>query len=114
MMADVFCKIINKELGAEVIMEEEEWIAFKDINPQAPVHVLVAPKKHMVSLTEARAEDKELLGSLMLAVEKVAKKTGLTGGYRIIINNGKNGGQLIPHLHIHLLGGKELGLKMIE
>lgn len=114
MMDDIFCKIIHKEIPADIVMEEEEWIAFKDILPEAPVHILVAPKKHVTSLSEAEAEDKELLGLLMLAVEKVAKKTGLVTGYRVIINNGKNGGQVVPHLHLHLLGGKPLGSKMVR
>lgn len=115
MIDDIFCKIINKELGAEVVMEEEDWLAIKDIRPQAPVHLLIMPKKHVVeSLDEIKPEHEKLLGMLVLAVTKVAKAVGLKDGYRVIINNGKNGGQLVPHLHLHLLGGKVLGPKMVR
>lgn len=114
-MEDVFCKIINKELGAEMVIEEEEWVAFKDIHPQAPVHILIVPKKHLDCLGRAGEGDRELLGTLMLAANKIAEKLGLEKeGYRLIINHGKNGGQLVPHLHLHLLGGKVLGPKMIK
>lgn len=115
MIDDIFCKIVNKELSAEVVLEGEDWLAVKDINPQAPIHVLIMPKKHLSGLSEARERDKILLGNLMLAVNKVAEKLDLMGdGYRLIINHGKNGGQAVPHLHIHLLGGKVMGPKMVR
>ena len=113
MADDIFCKIINKEWKAEIVSEESEWIAIKDIHPQAPVHVLIIPKRHLESLEAA--EDRDLLGALMLAVKKVAAAVGLAeGGYRIVINNGKDGGQGVPHLHLHLLGGRALGPKMVK
>lgn len=114
-MEDIFCKIINKELPAEIVMEEEEWLAIKDIHPKAPVHILIMPKKHWGGLGDAQEGDADLLGRLLIAVHKVAEKMGLAEkGYRVIINNGVEGGQLVPHLHIHLLGGKILGPKMIN
>lgn len=115
MIDDIFCKIIQGELKEEVILEEEEWLAIKDIHPQAPVHILIIPKKHLASLGEAQEGDSGLLGKLMMAAEKVAKKLGISeDGYRLIVNNGRDGGQLVPHLHLHLLGGKVLGPKMIR
>jgi histidine triad (HIT) family protein len=115
MTADVFCKIINKEWPAEVVMEEKEWLAIKDIHPQAPVHILIFSKKHLEGLGSVQAEDEQLLGKLLLAVQRVAEQSGLSQrGYRVIINSGADGGQAVPHLHIHLLGGKILGPKMVK
>lgn len=108
MEKDIFCKIIDKEIPADFIMESDNWVAFKDIHPSAPIHVLVVPKKHIVYLEDATDGDKELLGELLLAVDQVAHKVGLAeGGYRVAINQKEDGGQIVPHLHIHLLGGKK-------
>ena len=113
MIQDVFCKILNKELDAEIVMEEENWMAIKDINPQAPVHVLIIPKKHYNFLEDV--DDSALLGELLKAVDKVAHAVGVVEqGYRVVINQKENGGQLVPHLHIHLLGGKRLGPKIVK
>lgn len=113
MIDDIFCKIIKGQLPARVVMEENEWLAIDDIHPQAKVHILIISKKHITSLLEAKAEDVELLGCLVLAASKVAQKVGLTErGFRLIINEGRDGGQLVPHLHIHLLGGQHLGPKL--
>lgn len=115
MIDDIFCKIIQGSLKEEVILEEEEWLAIKDIHPQAPVHILIIPKKHLSSLSEARDGENALLGKLLMAAERVAKKLGISeDGYRLIVNNGRDAGQLVPHLHLHLLGGKVLGPKMIK
>ena len=114
MISDVFCKILNHELQADIIMEEEGWIAFKDIHPQAPIHVLIIPKKHLVDLQEATEQDTELMGQLIIAAGKVANKLSLAKGYRLIINQGEHGGQLVPHFHVHLLGGKKLGTKIVN
>lgn len=115
MIADVFCKIINKELAADVVMEDKDWLAVKDIHPQAPAHILILPKKHISELMAAQEEDEKLLGKLLLAAKKVAEKLGLgEKGFRIIINQGEHGGQLVPHLHMHLLGGKSLGPKVVH
>lgn len=113
MITDVFCKIIKKEMKADIVMESKRWIAIKDINPQAPVHILIVPKKHYEFLEDVK--DKALLGELLQAVDKVAHKMKIAKkGYRVIINQRENGGQLVPHLHIHLLGGKKLGPKIIK
>ena len=111
---DIFCKIINKEVPAEVVLEGEDWLAVKDIHPAAPVHILIIPKKHIVGIAEIKEEkDAQLIGQLFVAANKVAKKLGLDEkGFRLIVNQGDYGGQLVPHLHIHLLGGKKLGTKI--
>lgn len=114
MITDVFCKILNKEIPAEVVAEEEDWLAVKDINPKAPVHVLILPKKHLTDLVSADQEDEQLLGRLLLAVKTVAQKLNLEKGFRVIVNHGADGGQLVPHLHLHLLGGKRLGPKLVN
>ena len=115
MIDDVFCKIINKEWPAEIIMEEKDWLAVKDIHPAAPVHILIVPKKHIKGITEIKEEDGELIGRLFVAINKVARKVGLDEkGFRLVVNQGEHGGQLVPHLHIHLLGGKKLGSKIVR
>jgi histidine triad (HIT) family protein len=109
----IFCKIINKEIPSEVVLEEENWVAIKDINPEAPVHVLILPKKH-VEYLEDSAEEKELIGELILAADKVAHKMEIAEkGYRVVINQKEHSGQIIAHLHIHVLGGKNLGPKIL-
>ena len=114
MITDVFCKILNKELPADVLMEDTNWIAFSDIHPQAPVHVLIIPKKHFLDLASMTDSDAGLVGELVLAANKVAEKLKLEKGFRLIINQGEDSGQLVPHFHIHLLGGKRLGPKIIS
>lgn len=115
MISDVFCKILNKELPADIVAEGDDWLAFNDIHPQAPVHVLIVPKKHLTDVCAAKEEDAGLLGELVMAANNVAKKLGLEEkGFRLIINHGEHGGQLVPHLHIHLLGGKRLGPKIVN
>jgi histidine triad (HIT) family protein len=102
----IFCKIVNKEIPADIIFENEKIIVFRDINPKAPVHFLVVPKKHISSLNEIEKEDKELFGEIFFVVKETAKKVGVfESGYKTVINVGKGGGQEVPHLHIHLLGG---------
>lgn len=114
MIVDVFCKILNKELPADVIMEGDDWIAINDIHPQAPIHILIIPKKHLADICAATPNDAKLLGELLMAANQVAKKLGLEEkGFRLIINHGEHGGQLVPHLHVHLLGGKRLGAKIV-
>lgn len=113
-MSDIFCQIIKGELPSQKVYEDENVIAFRDINPKAPIHVLIVPKKHIEDLNSATEEERELLGELLLAAPKIAEKEGIAEkGYRLIINTGKHGGQLVPHLHIHLLGGKDLGPKIV-
>jgi histidine triad (HIT) family protein len=114
MITDVFCKIINKELPANIVLETDNWLAIEDIHPQAPVHIVIIAKKHFVDLREATESDKELLGDLLLAANKVAGKLKLDKGFRLIVNCGEDSGQLVPHFHIHLLGGRKLGPKIVS
>ncbi len=98
----VFCKIVNKEAPAEIVYENGKIIAFKDIHPQAPIHLLIIPKKHIASVDHLELEDKELMGELILAAQKIAREKNLKG-YKLQINVGRPGGQVIDHLHLHLL-----------
>jgi histidine triad (HIT) family protein len=104
----LFCKIAAGDIPCEKIYDHELFMAFKDIAPKAPVHVLVIPKKHIESLGHAWSEDAELLGRLTLMLPEIAKKAGCTDGFRTIINTGKGGGQEVGHLHYHILGGGAL------
>lgn len=114
LIQDVFCKIINKELPADIVAENTDWLAINDIHPQAPVHVLIMSKKHFAGLEEAKESDAQLLGRLLLAANQIAQNLNLEKGFRLIINRGEDSGQLVPHFHIHLLGGKRLGAKIID
>ena len=104
----IFKKIIDKEIPAEVVYEDDDCIAFHDISPQAPVHVLVIPKKEIENIAALEESDTELAGKLIMACQKVAKQMQLDGGYRVIANCGKEGGQSVDHLHFHVLGGRPL------
>lgn len=109
----IFCKIINREIPSTVVYEDDKVIAFKDINPIAPVHILVIPKKHIETLNHVEEEDKELLGHILVATKKIAEEQGIAEtGYRVINNCGNHGGQVVFHLHFHLLGGEPLGTKI--
>ncbi len=101
----IFCKIAKKETPADIIYEDEKVIAFKDIYPKAPFHVLIIPKKHISSLDHIEIEDKILMGELIISVQKIAKEKNLKG-YKLMINVGKEAGQIIDHLHIHLLSDR--------
>ncbi len=106
----VFCKIVKGELPAKVVYEDEKVMAFHDINPQAPVHVLVIPKKHIPTLNDISEEDKELIGHIFTVIKEIAKEMGIDErGYRVLVNCNRDGGQEVFHLHFHLLGGKPLG-----
>lgn len=96
-----------------MIMEGKDWIAINDIHPQAPVHILIISKKHL-DIPEITDPDAKMVGSLVVAANKIAQKLKLEKGFRLIINRGEHGGQLVPHFHIHLLGGKRLGTKMVN
>jgi histidine triad (HIT) family protein len=104
----IFGKIIRREIPANIVYEDDLCLAFKDVNPQAPTHILVIPKKPITQLDQAQEEDQELLGHLLLTVKKVAAQAGLTNGYRVVINNGSDGGQTVYHLHIHILGDRAM------
>ncbi|MBD2104232.1 HIT domain-containing protein [Leptolyngbya sp. FACHB-261] len=102
----IFGRIIRREIPAEIVYEDDLALAFKDVNPQAPVHILVIPKQPIPQISQAQPEDQLLLGHLLLTAQKVANQAGLDEGYRLVINNGNNGGQTVYHLHIHILGGR--------
>jgi len=105
----IFDKILAKEIPADIVYEDDDVLAFRDINPQAPVHILLIPKRRISMLSTAKESDKELLGTLMLKVDEVAKKDEeLKDGYRVLINNGPNGLQSVYHIHLHIVGGKVL------
>ncbi len=105
----LFEKIAAREIEAEIVLEDDRILAFRDINPQAPVHVLVVPRKPVARIAEAGSEDRELLGHLLLGAARAARQLGLEeNGYRLVINNGRDGGESVPHLHCHVLGGRPL------
>ncbi|CAJ0557885.1 unnamed protein product, partial [Mesorhabditis spiculigera] len=104
----LFGKIIRKEIPAKIIYEDDDVLAFHDVSPQAPVHFLVIPKKHIPSLEDAEDKDEALLGKLLLTARRVAKELKLDNGYRTVINNGKDGCQSVFHIHLHVLGGRQL------
>lgn len=104
----IFSKIIRREIPANIVYEDDLALAFTDVNPQAPVHILVIPKKPIVNIATAEPEDQALLGHLLLTAKKVAAQAGLENGYRIVMNTGADGGQTVYHLHIHILGGRHL------
>tara|TARA_B100000676_G_scaffold283885_1_gene311014 strand:- start:49 stop:384 length:336 start_codon:yes stop_codon:yes gene_type:complete len=104
----VFQKIIDREIPADVLHEDDQCIAIRDVNPQAPAHLLVIPKKLVLRIDEAEEEDGPLLGHLLLVARKVAEQEQLDDGFRLVINNGPAGGESVPHLHIHVLGGRKL------
>ena len=101
----IFCKILTGEIPCDKVYEDDTVLAFHDINPSAEVHLLVIPKKHIASLNELESSDKEIMGNLMLAIPKIAKENGLKG-FKTLFNTGKDGGQMIFHIHAHILGGK--------
>ena len=104
----LFEKIIDLEIPAKIAHEDELCIAFHDVQPQAPVHLLIVPKRLIVRVGEAGAEDQALLGHLLLTAANLARELKLDAGFRIVINNGPHGGESVPHLHVHLLGGRQL------
>jgi len=109
-MGSIFTQIIERELPAEIVYEDDLCIAFKDVNPQAPVHVLLVPKKEIVSVAAVEPGDKEMLGHLIVTARKVAEMMGVSeSGYRLVVNTNSDAGQSVFHLHIHILGGRRMG-----
>jgi histidine triad (HIT) family protein len=104
----IFSKIIRREIPADIIYEDDLALAFHDVQPQAPVHILVIPKNPIAKLADAEPQDHALMGHLLLTVKRVAEQAGLTNGYRVVINTGEDGGQTVYHLHIHILGGRQM------
>ena len=110
----IFCKIIRREIPSDIVYEDEEIIAFRDIHPVTPVHILVIPKKHISSLVDLKEDDEAIIGKIYTVINKVAKQEGiLEKGFRVIINCGEDGGQEVKHIHFHLLGGKKIGPKIV-
>lgn len=108
MAETIFSKIINKELPADIVYEDDDCLAFKDINPQAPVHILVIPKKPIEQLSHSCDEDQFLLGKLMMVANRVAIEAGYEDSFRLVINNGSGAGQEVFHLHLHVLAGRPM------
>jgi histidine triad (HIT) family protein len=105
----LFEKIISREIPANIVFEDEHCLAFRDISPQAPIHILVVPKSVIARIDAAEGENQSILGHLLLTAAEVARREGISEtGYRLVINNGSHGGETVPHLHVHLLGGRPL------
>ncbi|MFC1905954.1 histidine triad nucleotide-binding protein [Chloroflexota bacterium] len=112
-MSCIFCQIATGQIPSEFIYEDGEFVAFKDIHPQTPVHVLIIPRKHIVSIAQLADEDIPLVGRMMAVAKKVAEEVGVAEkGYRLVINTGPEAGQVVMHLHMHLLGGRKMPDKM--
>jgi histidine triad (HIT) family protein len=112
-LKSLFTRIIDREIPATFVYEDEYLVAIRDIQPAAPVHILVIPRKPLASLQELEEDDVDLAGRLLLAVRRIAEQEGLDGGYRTVINTGVEGGQTVPHLHIHILGGRSMTERML-
>ncbi len=108
MAKSIFTKILDGEIPGDILFEDEVCFAIKDINPQAPIHILIIPKKLVEKVSDAEPDDKEMLGHLLLVSKTIANKQGLDDNYRLIINNGAKAGQSVFHIHVHLLGGRSL------
>jgi len=106
MAACIFCDIAQKKIPSKIVHEDEHAIAFHDVAPKAPAHILVIPRRHLDDLDQAKEEDIQMLGHLLLIASRVAKDAGLVRGYRVVINRGSDGGQTVHHLHVHVLGGR--------
>jgi histidine triad (HIT) family protein len=105
---NIFLKIVEKKIPARIVHEDDQCIAFHDVNPQAPVHVLIIPRKVIATHADIQAEDRELLGHLHVVAAQLAEKLGIADGYRLVLNCKERAGQTVPHLHLHLLGGRDL------
>ena len=108
----LFCKIVAGDIPSTKVYEDEKVLAFRDINPQAPTHILVIPKAHIASVAEVNAENADVVAHIFTVIPKIAEAEGLTGGFRVVSNCGDDAGQTVHHLHFHILGGKALSLEM--
>ena len=108
-MATLFTKIINREIPADIVYEDEQCLAFRDIEPKAPTHILIIPKKEIPKMSEAAMEDQKLLGHLFLKAGDIARNEGISDNFRLVVNNGASAGQTVFHLHIHLMAGRAFG-----
>lgn len=104
----IFCKLANGDISTDMVYEDDQIAAFRDADPQAPVHILMVPKKHIASLDELTVDDKALMGHMMLKIKDIAEQEGLENGYRTVINTGEDGQQTVKHLHIHILGRRKM------
>lgn len=107
-MASLFTKIVEREIPADIVFEDDLTLAFRDISPKSPTHILVIPKKEIVSLADLTEQDEAIVGRCVMVAHKVAKQEKLDAGYRLVVNCGDDGGQEVPHLHFHLMGGRKL------
>lgn len=107
-MSCLFCKIVEGSVPSKTVYQDDQCYAFADIDPRAPVHVLVVPRKHIASLADAEASDQALLGHMLWAAAEIARAEGLSHGYRVVISTGRDGGQTVDHLHVHVLGGRAM------
>ncbi len=107
-MSCLFCKIVDGSIPSTAVYQDEQCYAFADIHPQAPVHILIAPREHIASLADGSEDDSALLGHLLWVAVQIARAKSLANGYRVVINTGEDGGQTVDHLHVHLLGGRSL------
>jgi len=108
-MECIFCRIVAGEIPGDIVYQDDELIAFRDINPQAPKHILIIPKSHVASMTVLTSKHQALMGRLILLAKELAEKEGISAsGYRLSVSTGADGGQLVPHIHFHLLGGRKL------
>jgi histidine triad (HIT) family protein len=108
-MSCIFCQIVASKVPSEIVYHDEQVIAFRDINPQAPTHLIIIPKKHIPSLAHLSEAESSLIGDMVTVANQLARREGISeSGYRLVINCGEQGGQLVPHLHMHLLGGRKL------
>lgn len=114
MSDDIFCKIIKGEVNADFVYRDDKVVVFRDVNPKAPVHLLVMPVQHFAGIADFAEEDGHLLGKMLRVAHEMAAKEGLSEGYRLIINEGVHGGKTVEHLHLHLLGGRQLGSKLVK
>ena len=105
-MSCIFCKIVAGEIPSAPVYQDESAYAFTDIHPEAPVHILIVPREHIVSLRDAGENHRDLLGHLMWTAAEIARERGLKNGYRVVVNSGEDGGQTVDHLHLHLMGGR--------
>jgi len=112
-MSCIFCQIVAGKVPSEILYQDEEVIAFRDINPQSPIHLIIIPKRHIPSLAHLSEAESSLIGDMVNVANQLARREGISeSGYRLVINCGEQGGQLVPHLHMHLLGGRQLSGKL--
>ena len=107
----IFCRIISGEIPSDILYQDEQVVAFRDINPKAPVHLLLVPLKHIESVAELSEDEASIMGHLVTVANRIAREAGISEkGYRLVVNSGPEGGQEVPHLHLHLLGGRQMGI----